>query len=216
MRDPRATVFGNPVEERPAVQVDAVTVEAVERTVYRLVAGLDDAVRVCGAVRADDGQPALTVRLGQDQTLVVQPLQDRVLAGVAQGDRLNVAAVLLARRDPKSLANLIQGVFPLRVELDQARRKQVAPRLEVDRPRQTEVADGVRGAWVRVARLGYGADGGSKPTLGGLVAETVTPLKTPRRRLHDPRRCQRRGLGLGADVVQHHNQDEVAIVSGCR
>ena len=184
---------------------------AAEHPVERTVASLDGAVGVLVLVGTDDRQPARVVDATKDHALIRQPLQDGVVARVREPQRDVGGGVGLVGHDVEGSADLVQGEFTLRVELDQPGGERLATGLEVDRAGDTEVAHRVSRAGVGVACLGDRLDRGDERRLGRLVSEGVAPLKRAGRRLHDPRRLQRRALGLGADVVQHHAQDELAI-----
>ena len=106
--DARPTIIADPAKKGTAVEVLAMAVVAAERAVQRLVARFDLAVRVLGAVRADDAHPALRVDVGQHQPLIVQPLQDAVLAGVAQAEAHALRRVGLGWRHAKRGADLRQ------------------------------------------------------------------------------------------------------------
>ena len=186
---------------------------AAERAVDGRVAALRVAVRMLAAVRADDAAPALRVDVGQHQPLIGQPAQHAVAAGVADLDGLEARPLVLARRHAQRLADRGQRVLAARVELNQPRREVIAPALQVDRAGQAAVADGVDGAGVGVARRCDGLDGGRERALGRLLTEGVAPLERALRRLHDPCGRERRHLGLGADVVQHHEQDELDVLA---
>ena len=160
-----------------------------------------------GMVRADDAAPALVVDPRQHHAVVGQPRQHVVLAGVAYLDALDLGGVRFGRHNAQRLAHVVQRVLAVRVELDQPRLEVVAPPLQVDAAGDAAVADGVGCAWVSVARVSDGGDGRGEVCLGRLLVEGVAPLERSFGRFHDPRRGQRRRLGLGADVVQHHEQD---------
>ena len=91
------------------------------------------------------------------------------------------------------------------MKLNQNRRKAVAARLEVDRARQSKIADGVDRAAVGVACFCDGDNGRAELALHGLVVQRkgVAILVVVGAGLHDPRRVDRRHLGLGAHVIQH-------------
>ena len=102
------------------------------------------------------------------------------------------------------------------MKFHQPRLEPVHARLLVDRPRQAAVAHGIGGARVGVARRRDGGDGRDVLALGRLLAERIAPLVVAERGLDDPRRFKRRLFRLGADVVQHHEQDELAVGVGRR
>ena len=185
---------------------------AAVRAIQRLVAALDVAVCVFGMVRADDAAPALVVDPRQHHVVVRQPRQHVVLAGVAYLDALDLGGVGFRRHNAQRRAHVIQRVLAVRVELDQPRLEVVPAPLQVDAAGDAAVADGVGRAWVSVARVGDGGDGCGEVGLGRLFAEGVAPLERPFGRFHDPRRGQRRLLRLGADVVQHHEQNILDVL----
>ena len=201
----------DPVEEHLRRQRLTVAVMAAEHPVQRTVASLDGAVGVLVLVRTNDRQPTRVVDAAEDHALIRQPLQDDVVARVGQPQRDVGGGVGLVGHDVEGGADLVQGELTFRVELDQPRGERLATGLEVDRAGDTEVAHRVGRAGVSVACLGDRLDRGDERRLGRLVGESVAPLERAGRRLHDPRRLQRRALGLGADVVQHHAQDELAV-----
>ena len=212
-RDGRAAVLGDPLQKRAAVEVLAVAVIAAERAVERLVPRLDVAVAVGGVVGADDAAPALVVDPAQDHAVVRHPCEDVVHASVADLDRLEVGGIRWLRCHLQRGANLVQRVFAVRVELDQPRLETFAPALEVDAARHAAVAHRVCRAWVCVARLCDGLDRRREGELVGLLAERVAPLERPLACLHDPCRIKRRQFRLGTDIVQHHEQDVIAVLA---
>ena len=166
-----------------------------------------------GMVRADDTSPALVVRLTQQQALVRQPGHDVIVAVVGQPNRAE-GVLRLAGHHAQGLADLLQGELAFGVELDQTRLEFLAAGFQVDAAGQAEVPHGVDRASVGVTCLGDGRDRCAEVRLRWLVfGEGVAPLVVAGRRLHDPGRRQRRGPALGADVVQHHDGDELAIRS---
>ena len=189
---------------------------AAERPVDRRVAALDLAVGMLMIVRTDDAAPALGVDVGQHQPGVGEPAQHAVAAGVADLDGQQPSAFRLARRDAQRLADGGQRELTLRVKFHQPRLEPVRTRLLVDRTWQAAVAHGVGGTGVRVACGRNGRDGRDVLALGRLLAERIAPLVVAGRCLDDPRRLQRRLLGLRADVIQHHEQDVLAVGVGCR
>ena len=188
-------------------------VVAAERPVKRLVAPFDVAVAVLLMVRADDPAPAVVVDARQHKVVVGQPLQDVVAARVADVDAPILGGVRLGRRNVQRLANLFERIFALRMKLDQPRLEQPAPLLEVDAARNAAVAHRPVRARIGVARVSNRLDGCGKVSLGRLFAECVAPLERPLARLHDPCRVNRRHGRLGADVVQHHEQDVFAVLA---
>ena len=211
--DSRPAVLAYPRKERPAVDVLAVAMVATVRAIQRLVAAFDVAVAVFGMVRADNAAPAFVVRLGQDHVVVGQPLQDAVAACVTDVDALIVGGAGFGWRDVQRLADTFQRVLSVWMELDQLGFEIVAALLQVDAAGDTAVAHRIGRAGVGIARLGYGGDSGGKVVFGRLLIEDVAPLERAFARLHDPRRLQWRGLRLRADVVQHHEQDVLAVVA---
>ena len=207
----RPAVLMDPVEEHLRRQRLTVAVMATEHPVQRTVACLDGAVGVLVLVRTDDRQPAGVVDAAKDHALIRQPFQDDVVARVREPQRDVGGGVGLVGHDVKGGADLLQGELTLRVELDQPGSERLATGLEVDRAGNTEVAHRVGRAGVGVARLGDRLDRGDERGLGWLIGKSVTPLKRAGRRLHNPRRLQRRALGLGANIVEHHAQDELAV-----
>ena len=131
-------------------------------------------------------------------------MQHGIAARVADVDAAKGRSVRFGRLDLQRLANLLQRVFAGRMKLDQPRRKQTAPLLQVDAARDAAVAHGIGRAGVGIARVGNRLDRRGKVALGRLLAECVTPLERPLGRFHDPCRVNRRRLRLGADIVQHH------------
>ena len=207
----RPAVLVDPVEEHLRRQCLAVSVMAAERPVQRTVARLDRAVGVLVLVGADDRHPAGVVGTTEHHALIRQPLEDGVVARVGQPQRDVGGGVGLVGHDAEGGADLVQGELTPRMELDQPGGERLAPRLEVDRAGDAEVAHRVGRAGIGVACGCDGLDGGDERGLGRLVGEGVAPLERAGRRLHDPRRLQRGPLGLGADVVEHHAQDELAV-----
>ena len=120
-------------------------------------------------------------------------------------------ALLLARHDAERLAQRRQSELALRVERDQTSLERLAAGLLVDRAGQAAIPHRVGGAGVRIARRSHGRDGRHILALGRLLTERVAPLVVSGRRLDDPCRGHGRFLGLGADVVQHHEQDILAV-----
>jgi len=140
-------------------------------------------------------------------------LQHGVATGVADVDRLEVGTARRLWHDAQRLADRLQRILALRMELDQPRLEVAAPLFEIDRSRHAAVADRVRRARIGIACVGNRLDG-CELTLGWLiVVKSVAPLERPFARLHDPCRFDGRHLRLGADVVQHHEQDVFAVLT---
>ena len=107
--DARPTIIADPAKKGTAVEVLAMAVITTKRPVEGLVARPDLVVGVLRMVRTDDAHPALGVDVRQHQPLIVQPLQDAVLAGVAQAEADGSGRVGLGWRHAKRGADLRQG-----------------------------------------------------------------------------------------------------------
>ena len=109
-------------------------------------------------------------------------------------------------RNAQRRADFVQRILAVRVELDQPRRKVIAPLLQVDAAGDTAVADGVSRARIGVASIGNGLDGSAEVALARLFAERVAPLERTFAGFQHPCRRKRRLFRLRANVVQHHEQ----------
>ena len=129
--DARPTIIADPAEKGTAVEVLAVAVVAAERTVKGLVARPDLVVGVLRVVRADDAHPALGVDVRQHQPLVVEPLQNAVLTGVAQAEADRSGCVGFVGRHAKRGADLRQGELAFGIKGNAPSLEPIAPRFKV-------------------------------------------------------------------------------------